>query len=202
MISSFLGLIAKKYEHVLDESGKKYIHFAIDGARRMRTIILDLLEFSRAGNISEEKKWVSATTLVQDVSKLLSREILEKKAKIHYGKLPEILCHPNSIIQVFQNLISNGLKYQSGDQTPEIEISCETLEDEWKFAVKDNGIGIEEEYLEKIFIIFQRLHQKDQYSGSGIGLSICKKIVEYHGGKIWVESSPGQGSTFFFTIKK
>ncbi len=202
MISSFLGLIEKKYSPLLDETGKKYIHFAIDGARRMRTVILDLLEFSRAGNISEEKKWVKTNSLVEEVLKFLAKDIQDKQATIHVGNLPDICCHANAMIQVFQNLISNGLKYQLPDHKPEIWIEGQKEPGEWKFSIRDNGIGIEEIYLEKIFVIFQRLHQKDQYSGSGIGLSICKKIVEYHQGKIWVESTPGKGSTFYFTIKE
>lgn len=201
-ISSFLGLLEKKYSPVLDSTALKYIHFAVDGAKRMRSIILDLLEFSRLGNISEKKVWAESEKLVNDVILLNQRDISEKQAKIHLGTLPTINCHPNAIIQVFQNLISNGLKYQPAGQTPEIWISGEELGDQWKFEIRDNGIGIEEEYLDKIFVIFQRLHQKDQYSGTGIGLSICKKIVEYHGGKIWAESIPGQGSTFYFTLKK
>ncbi len=202
MISGFLGLIEKKYSPILDETGKKYIHFAVDGAKRMRNVILDLLEFSRAGNISEEKKWIKSDELVREVMRFLAKDIQEKKATIHIGALPEIFCHSNAMMQVFQNLINNGIKYHLPDSNPGIWINGEATDEGWKFSIRDNGIGIEEIYLEKIFVIFQRLHQKDQFSGSGIGLSICKKIVEYHGGKIWVESTPGQGSTFFFTIKK
>ncbi|MFN3997667.1 PAS domain-containing protein [Algoriphagus sp.] len=202
MISSFLGLIERKYANVLDEKGLQYIHFAVDGARRMKEIILDLLEFSRVGNLSGEKKLSHTPDLVKEVLILNGKLIDEKKAKIHVSTLPDIICHASTIIQLFQNLISNGLKYQAKDNIPEIWIEGEENESEWKFSVRDNGIGIDPEFRDKIFVIFQRLHLKEQFSGSGIGLAICKKIVEFHGGKIWVESSLGAGSNFCFTIKK
>lgn len=202
MITSFLTLIEKRYADTIDERGQQYIRFAVDGAKRMREIILDLLEFSRIGNVTEEKKLVSAADLVNEVLIVHKKTIREKQAVVHVAELPEILCHPNSIMQVFQNLISNALKYHEGNHRPEISIECLEKKDSWQFSVSDNGIGIEKEYLEKIFVIFQRLHQKEQYSGTGIGLAICKKIVEFHGGKIWAQSEVGKGSTFFFTVKK
>jgi PAS domain S-box-containing protein len=202
MISSFLGLIQRKYSGVLDEKGHQYIHFAVDGARRMKEIILDLLEFSRLGNPTGAKVLTNTQDLIQEVLLLLGKLISEKKAIIHIGTLPDIFCHPSQIIQVFQNLISNGLKYQLAENIPELWIEGEELESCWKFAVRDNGIGIDPEYQDRIFIIFQRLHLKEQFAGSGIGLSVCKKIIEFHGGKIWVESQLGEGSTFYFTIKK
>ncbi len=202
MISSFLGLIEKKYQKILDEKGLQYIHFAVDGAKRMREIILDLLEFSRVGNITESKKPTDLNVLLQEVIQLNNKAIQDKNAIIHLDDLPTVTCHSNSIIQLFQNLISNALKYQPEGQKPEIWIEATEFPTEWRFEVRDNGIGIEPEFKEKIFIIFQRLHQKDQFSGSGIGLAICKKIVEFHGGKIWVESDIGEGSKFFFTLKK
>ncbi|MCU0399785.1 MAG: PAS domain-containing protein [Algoriphagus sp.] len=202
MITSFLTLIEKRYADTIDERGQQYIRFAVDGAKRMREIILDLLEFSRIGTVTEEKKLVNASDLVNEVLIVHKKTIREKQALVHLSQLPEILCHPNSIIQVFQNLISNALKYHEGSHRPEISIGFTEKKDSWQFSVSDNGIGIEKEYLEKIFVIFQRLHQKEQYSGTGIGLAICKKIVEFHGGKIWAESEVGKGSTFFFTVKK
>lgn len=202
MITSFLTLIEKRYGDTIDERGQQYIRFAVDGAKRMREIILDLLEFSRIGTVTEEKKLVNATDLVNEVLIVHKKNIRDKQATIHLTELPEILCHPNSIMQVFQNLISNALKYHDGSHRPEITIGFTEKKDSWQFSVSDNGIGIEKEYLDKIFVIFQRLHQKEQYSGTGIGLAICKKIVEFHGGKIWAESEVGKGSTFFFTVKK
>jgi PAS domain S-box-containing protein len=202
MISSFLGLIERKYAHGLDEKGLQYIHFAVDGAKRMKEIILDLLEFSRIGNLSGDKTWCHTPDLIKEVLVLNGKLINEKNAIIHVEPLPDIVCHPSTIIQLFQNLISNGLKYQTQDNVPEIWIKGEENENEWKFSVRDNGIGIDPNYQDKIFIIFQRLHLKEQFSGTGIGLAICKKIVEFHGGKIWVESTIGAGSIFYFTLKK
>lgn len=202
MITSFLGLIEKKYNAILDEKGRLYIHHAVDGARRMRQIILDLLEFSRVGNITEPKIWVESGSLVEEVILFNQKIIKEKKAILHVGKLPKIFCHSSPVVQLFQNLISNAIKYQRPDTIPEVWIEGEDKGDSWEFSIGDNGIGIEMEYQTKIFIIFQRLHQKEQFSGTGIGLAICKKIAEIHGGKIWVESSPQNGSIFFFSIKK
>ena len=202
MITSFLGLIEKRYAGQLDERGLQYIHFAVDGAKRMKSIILDLLEFSRVGNYAESKKTLETADLIQEVLLFNKKSIREKNATIHIGPLPAILCHGSAIVQLFQNLISNGLKYQAPGNRPEIWIEAKELEQHWQFSVRDNGIGIDPEFRQKIFIIFQRLHQKDQYSGSGIGLAICKKIIEFHGGKIWIESNPDQGSTFHFTITK
>ncbi len=202
MITSFLGLIEKRYNAVLDEKGRLYIHHAVDGARRMRQIILDLLEFSRVGNSTESKEWVESKSLVEEVILLNQKNICDKKSKIHLEELPAIFCHSSAVVQLFQNLISNAIKYQNPETIPEVWIKGIDSVNFWEFIVKDNGIGIEQEYLTKIFIIFQRLHQKEQYSGSGIGLAICKKIAELHGGKIWVESIHGNGSEFHFTIKK
>ncbi len=202
MISSFLGLIEKKYNGQLDEKGKRYIHFAVDGAKRMRQIIMDLLEFSQLDRILESKDWVSSKEIVSTAMLFQKKNIESKDAQIHLDSLPEIYGHRNSLIQLFQNLISNSLKYQEPTQLPEIWIGGKELDNEWEFFVKDNGIGIENEYLEKIFIMFQRLHTQETYSGTGIGLAICKKIVEIHQGEIWVTSQPGNGSTFYFTLKK
>jgi PAS domain S-box-containing protein len=202
MITSFLGLIEKRYTDVLDAKGKQYINFAVDGAKRMKDIILDLLEFSRIGNIQDSKKPIRTSDLLREVFILNEKAIKEKQAKIHIGELPDIVGYVSPMVQVFQNLITNALKYQKVGEIPEIRIEGKENEHEWLFSVQDNGIGIDSEFREKIFVIFQRLHQKEQYTGSGIGLAICKKIVELHGGKIWVESTPGAGSDFYFTLKK
>ncbi|GMQ29659.1 PAS domain-containing protein [Algoriphagus confluentis] len=202
MISSFLGLLEKRYDSILDEKGKQYIHFAIEGAKRMRQIILDLLEFSKLDNFQESKTWLDTSELVHIAQLFLKKTLQRSKAVIHQDALPKVFGHKNTLIQLFQNLISNAIKYQPDGQTARIWITCEEEIDAWKFSVKDNGLGIDSDYLEKIFIIFQRLHTQDKFSGTGIGLSICKKIVELHQGKIWVTSTPGQGSTFFFTLQK
>ena len=202
MISSFLGLLEKRYETLLDEKGKQYIHFAIEGAKRMRHIILDILEFSKLDNFQETKAWIETSELVHIAQLFLKKTLQQNKANFHLDQLPRIFGNKNTLIQLFQNLISNAVKYQPTGQTAEIWIECEEDNDFWKFSIRDNGLGIDDEYLEKIFIIFQRLHTQDKISGTGIGLSICKKIVELHQGEIWATSTPGQGSTFFFTIKK
>ncbi|HCB46637.1 MAG TPA: hypothetical protein DEP37_09440, partial [Algoriphagus sp.] len=202
MISSFLGLIEKRYDTVLDEKGKKYIHFAVEGAKRMRQIILDLLEFSKLDNFQESKIWIESSEIL-NISKLFLKKTIQKKDPIfHISQLPKVFGHKSTLVQLFQNLISNAIKYQPEGQKPEIWISAKEKKTEWEFAFKDNGIGIEKDYVEKIFIIFQRLHVQESYSGTGIGLAISKKIVDMHGGKIWVNSTPSKGSTFYFTIQK
>ncbi len=201
MVSSFLQLLEKKLEGTLDETNKKYIDFAIDGAERMKRLIQDLLEYSRLGTSKEGFKNVDCNEILQTVSTVYQSRIEETKARLHVKPLPVIHGRQTRIQQLFQNLVGNALKYHS-DQLPEIEIGCTELEGYWQFYVKDNGIGIEPKFFDKIFIIFQRLHNKTEYSGTGIGLSICKKIVERHGGRIWVESEYRKGSTFYFTIQK
>lgn len=202
MVTSFLTQIDKKYNHILDEKGKQYIHFAVDGARRMRQIILDLLEFSRVGRISFQPEEIDLNELIGEIRVLLSRKIEEKQAALMTEQLPVLRGHRSPLRQVFQNLISNALKYSKKDVPPVVEIAVKEHADSWEFSVKDNGIGIEKEYFEKIFIIFQRLHNKDDYAGTGMGLAISKKIVENLGGRIWLESIPGEGSTFYFTLAK
>ena len=203
MITSFLALIERKYHDKLDEKGKSYIHFATDGAKRMRNIILDLLEFSRIGKVGgiENQTFNSKEALIE-VEKLLNTQIRNSQAIIISENLPNIYSKKTAFQQLLQNLISNAIKYQNKGNQPIIHIKCEDNHHEWLFSVKDNGMGIAPHYFEKIFVIFQRLHDKNEYSGSGIGLAICKKIVEYLGGKIWVESKINVGSTFYFSIPK
>ena len=202
MITSFLTQIEKKYEDVLDEKGKKYIFFAVDGAKRMRQIILDLLEFSRVGKNENRHEKVDLNTIIEEIILLYRKQIEEKKAKINYEALPILQSYPAPLRQVFQNLISNSLKYSSPDSVPIISISCDESTTSWKFEIKDNGIGINSEYYDKIFIIFQRLHSKEEYSGTGMGLAITKKIIENLRGQIWVKSEEGKGTSFYFTIPK
>jgi len=202
MVSGFLTQLEKKYEGVLDEKGKKYIFFAVDGAKRMRQIILDLLEFSRIGRGHQETEDIDTVELVEEILLLNQKIITEKQAKIRWTGLPVIHGSRTTIRQVFQNLILNGLKYQKAKVKPEIEIKASEDETHWQFSIADNGIGIAPEYFEKIFVIFQRLHNREEYSGTGMGLAICKKIVENHKGRIWVESKESEGSTFYFTIRK
>ena len=202
MITGFLALIEKKYNQLLDERGKKYIYFAIDGAKRMRQIILDLLEFSRLSNLEEEVELVDLQEIMNEVLVLNRKIISEKRAKIKCENLPQLRAVRVSILQLFQNLVNNGLKYQREDVQPSVSITAQEIGNFWQFSVSDNGIGIDKNYFDKIFVIFQRLNRKEEYSGTGMGLAICKKIIEGMGGKIWVESQRDIGSTFFFTIPK
>ncbi|MFP5039631.1 PAS domain S-box protein [Parasediminibacterium sp. JCM 36343] len=202
MVTSFLTLLEKKYGTSLDEAGKKYIDFAIDGAKRMRQIILDLLEFSRIGRAEESTQDISLNTLVNETLGLLKSHIEEKQATIEIGELPTIHAPKVLVRQVFLNLINNALKYTKTGVAAHIIIKCEDLASYWQFSVTDNGIGIKENYFERIFVIFQRLHNKDEFSGTGIGLAVTKKIITILGGNIWVKSKEGEGSTFYFTILK
>ncbi|MDP4285327.1 MAG: PAS domain S-box protein [Bacteroidota bacterium] len=202
MVSSFLTQIDKKYESVLDERGKKYIHFAVDGAKRMRQIILDLLEYSRIGRLDGEEEEVDLNGLMQEFRILYRKKLEDKKATISYKNLPVIQANRTPIRQVFQNLVANALLYAREDIAPKIKITAKDKITYWEFAVADNGIGINKEYFEKIFIIFQRLHSREHFAGTGMGLALTKKIVENIGGKIWLKSVEGKGSTFYFTIPK
>ncbi|MEO6611082.1 MAG: ATP-binding protein [Chitinophagaceae bacterium] len=202
MVTSFLTLLENKYKSGIDEKGKKYIHFAVDGARRMHQLILDLLAFSRAGHTEEQLENVDLNELVQEIQILFRRQIEEKNASICPGQLPIIPAYSSPLKQVFQNLVSNALKYGKEGVPLLIKISVHETGTEWQFSISDNGIGISGEYFDKIFVIFQRLHTKEEYSGTGIGLAICKKIVDSMGGRIWLESEEGKGSTFYFTILK
>ncbi|MCC5907712.1 MAG: CHASE domain-containing protein [Balneolaceae bacterium] len=202
MITSFLSLLEKKYGDLLDDKGKQYIYYATDGARRMKQVILDLFEYSRIDSASEELKLVNMQEVLENTLALNRKLIQEKGAEIITGSLPEVYAAKSPMHQLFRNLIQNALIYHAESVKPKIKIGAEESESHWIFYVKDNGIGIPSEYHEKIFDIFQRLHRNEEYSGTGIGLAACKKIVEEHGGRIWVESEEGKGSAFYFTILK
>ncbi len=199
MITSYVQLLEKQYKDKLDENANEFINFAVDGASRMQTLIYSLLEYSRINRI-QPFEWTNLDETLNEVLKDLKVTIKETNAKIIWDNLPMVFADKVLIGQLFFNLIANAIKFRSADP-PEIDIKCEKRDNEFIFAVKDNGIGIKKEYADKIFVIFQRLHSKDKYPGTGIGLSICKKIIERHEGRIWVESEIGKGSTFFFTIK-
>jgi len=202
MIRSFMGRLKMKYEGELDEQALKYIHFAMDGAQRMNTLIDDLLEYSRVGRLHFEKKRINLNDLIEEIKQDFNLETENENPIITTEKLPEIKAVPVSIKLLFHNLISNGIKYQNGSRTPEVSVSCEDTEAHWIFKVKDNGIGIPFEHYDQIFNIFKRLHSISEYSGTGMGLAICKKVVTQHGGEIWVKSEEGVGSTFYFTLPK
>ncbi|HSI78372.1 MAG TPA: PAS domain S-box protein [Lunatimonas sp.] len=202
MVTSFLTQLDKKYNHQLDEKAHQYIEFAVDGARRMRQIILDLLDFSRIGKHEDALEEISLRNVVSEVLKLQGKLVEETGAQFQIGDLPSIGSFRSPIVQIFQNLIGNALKYRRKDTPPVIRINAVESEIEWLFSIEDNGIGIEKEYFERVFIIFKRLHSKKEYSGTGMGLAIVKKILENLGGKIWVNSKTGVGSTFYFTLPK
>ena len=202
MVTSFLTQLEKKYSDIIDEKGKKYIYFAVDGAKRMRQIILDLLEFSRVGRTEDRKEEIDINELIEDIKALFRKQIEERNALIEYSTLPRLHSFKTPLRQVFQNLVGNALKYSRKDIPAHISIGATELTEYWQFVVTDNGIGIDEQYFDKIFIIFQRLHNKDEYSGTGMGLAVTKKIIENLGGTIWVKSAEGRGSSFYFTIKK
>lgn len=202
MVTSFLTQLEKKYSDIIDDKGRQYIFFAVDGAKRMRQIILDLLDFSRVGRTENDLEKVDLNKVVNEVYGLYRRQIEELDATVGYNNLPQLATYKTPVRQVFQNLIGNSLKYHSTGKAPRIEITSKETSSMIEIAVKDNGIGIAEEYFEKIFIIFQRLHNREQYSGTGMGLAIAKKIVENMGGRIWVESVEGEGTTFHFTLQK
>ncbi|QCY68601.1 PAS domain S-box protein [Antarcticibacterium flavum] len=202
MVTSFLSQLQKKYDDQLDDRARQYIHFATDGAVRMRQILLDLLDYSRAGRLEYSREEVDLNDMLTNIENLYASSIKETGATILYGKLPVICAAVTPLQRVLSNLISNGIKYSHRDIPPIIKVTVKEESTCWQFSISDNGIGIDERYFEKVFILFQRLHSREDYSGTGIGLAICKKIVENHGGEIWLESKEGKGSTFHFTINK
>ncbi|MBE7638903.1 PAS domain-containing protein [Salegentibacter sp. BLCTC] len=202
MITGFLTQLEKKYAEVLDQKGLLYIDFAVDGAKRMRQIILDLLEFSRVGRTEDKLEVIDINEIIDDVKHLYRKKILDKKVKIINANLPLIKAPKSPVRQVFQNLIGNAIKYSKEGIAAEVSIKFKETKDYWEFSIKDNGIGIDAAYFERIFVIFQRLHHREEYSGTGMGLAVTKKIIENLGGKIWLESEEGTGSVFYFTISK
>ena len=202
MVSSYITLLERRYGQFLDEEGHEFISFARDGAQRMDRMVLDLLEFSRVGRLSDAFSPLPLAEVIGAAVKNLALMIKEGSAEIVVAdNLPMVTGARDELIRLFQNLIGNAVKYRHQDRPPVIRIACQKCDDGWQCSVADNGIGIAEEYFDRIFGIFQRLHTREQYEGTGIGLAICKKIVQHHGGRIWVESQTGQGSTFFFTIQ-
>ncbi len=201
MVSSFLSLLEEEFGEELNERAKGYIDFAVDGASRMKILVNDLLHYSRVGTNKEEFTSVDVNETMKYVLRVLNEEIQKTGAIIKVSSLPVIKANKTLVGQLFINLLSNALKYHS-EKIPVIEIGAAEEKDRHVFHIKDNGIGISSKFFEKIFIIFQRLHNKTEHSGTGIGLAICKKIVEAHNGKIWVESEEGKGSTFYFSIPK
>lgn len=199
MVSSYTQLLARRYKGRLDEDADTYIEYAVDGARRMQRLIQDLLVYSRVGSGETPLVLKDVNVIVNDALTNLRAAIESSDAEITLGPLPEITCEPSQITQLFQNIIGNAIKYR-GDDPPHICISAERDEREWTFSVKDNGIGIDRKFSDRIFVLFKKLHAIEEYEGTGIGLAICKKIVERQGGRIWVDSEAGHGSNFQFTV--
>jgi signal transduction histidine kinase len=198
-MSGFCQLLQRRYQGKLDATADDYIQEVVAGAERMQRLIVDLLDYSRVGRKGKPFEPTDCTAIIEQTLARLHASIEETDAQVRYDGLPTVNGDPLQLAQVFQNLISNAVKFR-GDRTPEIHISAEPRADEWLFSVRDRGIGIDPKFKERIFVIFQRLHTREQYPGTGIGLAICKRIIERHGGRMWLESQPGHGSNFLFTI--
>ena len=202
MVSSYTQLLERRYGEQLEGDAKEFMHFIVDGAARMKQLIEDLLEYSRVGTRGREFETTESSAALAKALQNLRGAQQEAGAKVTHGDLPRVLADPNQLVQLFQNLIGNAMKFRRPDEPPRIRVDCEVREEAWVFTVKDNGIGLDTQYADRIFMMFQRLHAKGEYPGTGIGLAICKKIVDRHGGRIWVDSQPGQGCTFGFTISR
>jgi PAS domain S-box-containing protein len=199
MVTGYMQLLERRYIGKLDSDADVFIGFAVDGANRMQILINDLLTYSRVGTRGKPLTPTDCETLLPQTLSNLKVSIGDSGAVITYNALPTVMADGSQLAHVFQNLIGNAIKFK-GEDAPRIHIAAEQKGDEWVFSVADNGIGIEPEFFDRIFVIFQRLHGREEYSGTGIGLAVCKKIVDRHGGRMWVESEPGRGSTFYFTI--
>lgn len=199
MITSYTTLLSKRYAGKLDQDADEFIGFAVDGAKRMQGLINDLLAYSRVGTKKKELVPTDCEAVLAGILKTLELAVQDAAATITHDKLPTVMADATQLGQLYQNLIGNGLKYRNS-KPPVIHLGCRRDGDHWLFSVQDNGIGIDGKFAEKIFVIFQRLHTREEYAGTGIGLAVCKKIVERHGGRIWVESELGKGSVFYFTL--
>ncbi|MGE0763701.1 MAG: ATP-binding protein [Bdellovibrionales bacterium] len=199
MVRNYIQLFAKKYSGQIDEKADKYINYALEGAERMQDLIDDLLLLSRVNKRGGDLQLTEVREVLVSVLRDLKILVEESGAKIEYGDLPVVMADKIQLRQVFQNLISNAIKFR-GEAEPLIKIGVERKGSFFQFSVADNGIGISKKYFDQIFVIFQRLHARDKHPGSGIGLALCKKIIERHEGQLWVESEENKGSTFFFTI--
>jgi PAS domain S-box-containing protein len=199
MVASYTQLLARRYQGKLDADADEFIAYAVDGASRMQALINDLLSYSRVGTRGKPLEPTSFETVFERALANLKVAIEESGALVTHDPLPTAPADASQLTQLFQNLIGNAIKFR-GAEPPRVHVAAKRHGTEWVFSIRDNGIGIDEQYAERIFVIFQRLHTRAEYAGTGIGLAICKKIVERHGGRIWVESHAGQGSMFCFTI--
>lgn len=200
IVSSYMQLLARRYQGKLDQDADEFIGFAVEGANRMKSLITDLLAYSRVGTRGKELIPVEMEDALARATRNLRLAIQDSGAIIAHDDLPVVLADPLQMTQLLQNLIGNAIKFR-GPKAPRIHVGVRRRDQHWLFFVRDNGIGIDPQYAERIFVIFQRLHNRDEYPGTGIGLAICRKIVERHGGEIWVESKPGNGATFYFTLQ-
>jgi signal transduction histidine kinase len=198
-IASFCQALQTRYRGRLDERADQYIDFAVDGAKRMQTLINDLLAFSRVGRDGGQPRPVALAAVLADVRDALAASIEDTGARIEAGELPTVLGDESLLRSLFQNLLANSLRFH-GEEPPVVRISSQRLDGDWEIAITDNGIGIEPEYAERVFLIFQRLHGRDVYEGSGIGLALARKIVEYHGGRIWLDTDRAGGASFHLTL--
>jgi PAS domain S-box-containing protein len=199
MVSSYTQLLARRYKGRLDQDADEFIAFAVDGAARMQRLIEDLLAYSRVTSRGKPFEATSCEEAFDRAVANLHLRIEELSGEVTRGPLPKVLADPTQVEQLFQNLIGNALKFRRRDVPPKVHLAAERDGDEWHFSVRDNGIGIDKEYFDRVFVMFQRLHTADEYEGTGIGLTICRRIVERHGGHIWIESVPGSGTTMHFT---
>ena len=199
-VQSYLQLLRRRYQPVLDLDAEEFIDFAIDGATRMRNLIEDLLTYARVASRARALQPAKLDDILDEVLHSLQVRLNEQHVVIERGPLPTVMVDRRQLAQLIQNLISNSMKFQAKGSKPIVQISAEQQNEHWLVRIRDNGIGLEPEYQEKIFVIFQRLHSREDYEGTGVGLAVCKKIVERHGGSIWVESRPSEGATFLFTL--
>jgi len=199
-VANFVQLLEMRYDTQLDTDGKEFIGFAVEGVSLMQTLIDDVLTYSKVDLKGIEWELTNVQDALDQALGNLRGRIGETGAVVTADDLPTIVADGTQLMQLFQNLLGNAIKFRKQDVTPQIHIGVERQEDNWLFSVTDNGIGLDQQFAERIFVIFQRLHTRDEYPGSGMGLAICKKIVECHRGRIWVESTPNAGATFYFTI--
>jgi light-regulated signal transduction histidine kinase (bacteriophytochrome) len=204
-VAAFCQLLEKRYADKLDDRGMQYIEFAVDGAKRMQVLINDLLTFSRAGRVNVARSDVDLDATLDTALGNLATAVEESGADVDRSAgLPRVIGDPTLLAMLWQNLLGNALKFRRDDGAPRIVIDCQPgiadHDGEWLLSVSDNGIGIQEEFVDKVFVIFQRLHGRDAYTGTGIGLALCKKIVELHGGTIWIDTSYAGGTRFYFTL--
>jgi light-regulated signal transduction histidine kinase (bacteriophytochrome) len=200
MVGSYTQLLARRYKGKLDADADQFIAFAVDGVTRMQRLINDLLQYSRVGTRGREPQPTESEQVLIRTLANLKLAIEDSRAEVTHAPLPTVMADDRQLEQLFQNLVGNAIKYH-GDEPPRVHIAAERSNGSWMFSIRDNGIGIEPQYYERIFQIFQRLHTRKEYEGTGIGLAVCKKIVERHGGRIWVESEPDKGSSFMFTLR-